>query len=84
MDKAVLTFELPQSLRDEAERLARLEGASLDEWLAFAIAQRVGSAEEIAALLKRKSASGRGRGLQFYLDRVPDAPPQEGDELTRL
>ncbi len=81
MNKAVHAVELPVRLLDAAERLAAMEGVSVDDWIAFAVAQKVGSSDAVAAFLKQKAISATGRDLLYYLDRVPDAAPMPGDEL---
>ncbi|CZT35827.1 hypothetical protein [Rhizobium sp. 9140] len=81
MNKAVHAVELPARLRDAAERLAEMEGVSVDDWIAFAVAQKVGSSEAVAEFLKHKATGATGRDLLYYLDRVPNAAPMPGDEL---
>ncbi|MGD0733904.1 MAG: hypothetical protein ABR976_02110 [Terracidiphilus sp.] len=71
---------IPESLLNRAEELAREEGVSLDIWVTSAVAQKVGSVETAAEFFRRRSA-GAGKGLQSYLNLIPDNPPTPGDEL---
>ncbi len=73
-------FEIPNSLLKRAEELAREDGVSLDIWVTSALAQKIGVVETAAEFFKRR-ASGASKGLQHYLDMVPDVAPDPGDEL---
>lgn len=39
--------------------------------------------ETAASFLKARAGTASGAGLHSFLDRVPDRPPQTGDELER-
>jgi hypothetical protein len=73
-------LEIPESLLKRAEELAQQDGVSLDIWVTSALAQKIGVVETAEEFFKRR-AVGAGKGLQHYLDKVPDAPPDPGDEL---
>lgn len=73
-------FDVPESLLKRAEELAQEDGVSLDIWVTSALAQKIG-AVETAAQFFRSRAAGAGKGLQSYLDLIPDGPPMPGDEL---
>lgn len=73
-------LEIPESLLKRAEELAREDGVSLDTWVTSALAQKIGVVETAVEFFKRR-AEGAGNGLGYYLDRVPDFPPDPGDEL---
>ena len=73
-------LDLPESLVKRAEELAREDGVSLDLWVTAAVAQKIGAVETAAEFFRRKSG-GAGKGLNHYLDLIPDAPPVPGDEL---
>ena len=75
-----VVLEIPESLLKRAEELAREDGVSLDIWITSALAQKIGAMEQVEAFFKRRAA-GAGKGLKYYLDMVPDAPPDPGDEL---
>ena len=73
-------LEIPESLLKPAEELAREDGVSLDIWVTSALAQKIGVVETAAEFFARRSV-GAGKGLKYYLDLFPDAPPDPGDEL---
>jgi hypothetical protein len=73
-------FDVPESLLKRAEELAREDGVSLDIWVTSALAQKIGAVETAAEFFRNRAVSA-GRGLQSYLDLIPDTPPAPGDEL---
>ena len=81
MSKATYPLKLPLSVKEAAARLAREDGVSLNQWIAAAVAQKVGAVETAESFLRRRAAGATGAGLRDFLARVPDAPPQVGDEL---
>jgi len=73
-------LEIPESLVRRAEELAQQDGVSLDIWVTSALAQKIGVVETAEEFFRRRAA-GAGKGLQHYLDLIPNAPPDPGDEL---
>jgi hypothetical protein len=73
-------LEIPESLFRRAEELAREDGVSLDIWVTSALAQKIGAVETAEEFFKRRAAEA-GKGLDYYLNRVPNVPPDPGDEL---
>jgi len=43
MSKATYPLKLPVSIKKAAQRLAKEDGVSLNQWIASAVAQKVGS-----------------------------------------
>lgn len=81
MSKATYPLKLPISVKEAAARLARRDGVSLNQWIASAVAQKVGSIETAEAFLKRRAGKATGEGFVAFLDRVPSRAPEPGDEL---
>lgn len=81
MSKATYPLKLPMSVKDAAARLAREDGVSLNQWIAAAVAEKVGAVETAAAFLHARAAGATGDGLHAFLAQVPDVPPPPGDEL---
>ncbi len=81
MSKAAYPLKLPASLKATAERMAREDGVSLNQWIITAVAQKVGTAEATAEFFKRRAGGATGQGLTRFVARAPDVPPMEGDEL---
>ncbi|RFB91951.1 pilus assembly protein HicB [Rhizobium leguminosarum bv. trifolii] len=74
-------LKLPSSIKAAAARLAKEDGVSLNQWIASAVAQKVGAVETAEEFLKRRAGGATGDGLSTLLDKVPDAEPVTGDEL---
>lgn len=81
MSKATYPLKLPNSVKEAAARLARRDGVSLNQWIASAVAQKVGAVETAEAFLRRRAGKATGDGLAAFLDRVPARAPEPGDEL---
>ena len=74
-------LKLPASLKETAARLAKDDGVSLNQWIATAVAQKIGAVETAAEFFERRGAKSVPGDLMRHLDRAPNAPPQPGDEL---
>jgi len=81
MSKGTYPLKLPLSVKEAATRLAGEDGVSLNHWIA-AVAQKVGAVESAESFLCRRAASAAGTRLRDFLVRVPDIPPQVGDEVV--
>ena len=76
-------LHLPDSLRETAARLAKDDGVSLNQWIATAVAQKIGAVETAEELLRGRAAGVKPGDLTRYLDRAPDGPPEPDDETPR-
>ena len=81
MNDASDPLRLPASIRLAAERLAAQDGVSLNDWIASAVAQKVGSVETAADFLRGRAGDARPEDLHRLLAAAPDAAPLPGDEL---
>jgi hypothetical protein len=81
MSKATYPLKLPTSIKRAAARLAKEDGVSLNQWIATAVAQKVGVVETTAEFFRERSKGSTGDRLTALLERVPDVPPAPGDEL---
>ena len=80
MSKATYPLKLPSTLKAEAARLARQDGVSLNQWIATAVAQKIGAVETAADFLRRRAGDARPEDLLGFLAEAPDVPPDPGDE----
>ena len=80
MSKGTHSLKLPLSIKKAAQRLAKEDGVSLNQWIAVAVAEKVGSVETAAEFFKRR-AKGSKENLAALLKQAPDTPPIAGDEL---
>lgn len=81
MSKATYPLKLPNSIKIAAARLAKEDGVSLNQWIAAAVAQKVGVVETAADFFQRRASGRTSDGLGQILDKVPNRPPEPGDEL---
>ncbi|MER9939716.1 pilus assembly protein HicB [Mesorhizobium sp. M0088] len=81
MSKATYPLKLPLSVKEAAARLAKADGVSLNQWIASAVAQKVGAMETAADFLRRRAGDASAGDLGKMLERVAGGPPQAGDEL---
>jgi HicB family len=81
MTRSTFPLKLPDSIKKEAARLAKEDGVSLNQWIAVAVAQKIGAVETAAEFFKRRAAGATREDFLRMLGRVPDNPPMPGDEL---
>ena len=81
MSTKTYPLKLPASLKEAAARLAKADGVSLNQWIAAAVAQKIGVIETAAAFLRRRAGAATGDGLSALLDLVPAADPVPGDRM---
>ena len=74
-------LNLPMSLKETAARLAKDDGVSLNQWIATAVAQKIGAVETAEVFLAERAARANRGDLQRYLDGAPNTPPAPGDEM---
>ena len=78
-NKSSYPLKLPRSVKSAAERLARADGVSLNQFIAAAVAEKVGTLDTVDRFLERRSEGHEPADLHAILDAVPDADPVEGD-----
>jgi len=81
MSRSTYPLKLPTSIKRAAQRLAKEDGVSLNQWIAVAVAQKVGVVETAAEFFRKRSEGGSLQGLRETLDRVPANPPDEFDRI---
>ena len=80
MSKATYPLKLPSSIKAAAARLAKEDGVSLNQWIASAVAQKVGAIETAADFFRHRAGDARPEDLHALLARAPDRKPDPGDE----
>ena len=80
MSKSTYPLKLPTSVKNAAADLARQDGVSLNQFIAAAVAEKVGSIRTAQDFLRDRAGSAKPRDMLKYLRRAPKAPPTEGDE----
>jgi hypothetical protein len=81
MSKATYPLKLPLSIKKAAQRLAKEDGVSLNQWIAAAVAPKVGVVETAADFFKKRAGKATGAGLMKFLRTAPKAPPEPEDAM---
>ena len=81
MSRIGYPLKLPRSIKTAAERLAREDGVSLNQWIAAAVAEKVGSVEAATVFLRRRAGDADGADLLRLLESAPDVPPAAPDRV---
>ena len=81
MSRIGYPLKLPRSIKAAAERLAREDGVSLNQWIAAAVAEKVGSVEAAALFLRQRAANATADDLLRMLETAPDVPPDAADRV---
>ena len=81
MSKGTYPLKLPLSIKKAAQRLAKEDGVSLNQWIAVAVAEKVGVVETAAEFFKKRAGKATGRGMMKFLRRAPAATPEPEDAL---
>jgi HicB family len=76
MSKSTYPLKLPTSIKKAAQRLAKEDGVSLNQWIATAVAQKVGVVETAAEFFNRRAKGATGKRLMKFLRRAPKTTPE--------
>ena len=76
MSRATYPLKLPNSVKKAAQRLAKEDGVSLNQWICSAVAQKVGSVQTAAEFFKARATRAKGTGLMSFLVNAPDVPEE--------
>lgn len=80
MNRTSYPLKLPHSLKAVAQRLAKEDGVSLNQWIGVAIAEKVGAVEAAADFLQKIAAQAAPSDLLPFLDNARREPPVAGDQ----
>jgi len=87
MSRATYPLKLPASIKAAAARLAKEDGVSLNQWIATAVAQKIGVVETAAAFFQQRAERAKPGDLKRIMRKVPDVPVAPEDtippELTK-
>ena len=61
MSKATYPLKLPTSIKEAAARLAKEDDVSLNQWIASAVAEKVGAVQTAAVILKQRAGQATPR-----------------------
>jgi hypothetical protein len=80
MSKSTYPLKLPNSVKNAAAELAKVDGVSLNQFIAAAVAEKVGTLLTAREFLQRRAGSAKPKDLLKYLRRAPKVAPVAGDE----
>jgi hypothetical protein len=79
MSRSSYPLKMPNSVKAAAARLAKADGVSLNQFIAVAVAEKVGAIETAAEFLARRAAKAKPANLMRYLRRAPHISPEKED-----
>ena len=79
MSKSTHLLKLPTSVKTAAARLAKSEGVSLNQFIAAAVAEKVGVMETAREFLERRAGDAKPKDLLKYLCKAGREQPVESD-----
>ena len=79
MSESTHLLELPMSVKKAAEELAVRQGVSLNQFIAAAVAEKVGCLRTAQEFLRERMHTMKPRDLLEYLRRAPEAAPEADD-----
>ena len=80
MSKASYPLKMPISVKTAAARLAKADGVSLNQFIAVAVAEKVGAIETADEFLRLRAAKAKPAELMKFLRRAPNVTPHENDK----
>lgn len=81
MSSGTYPLKLPESIKREAQRLAKEDGVSLNQWISSAVSYKVGMVQTTAMFLKERGKNAKPGALLEILAKVPRRAPDPGDEI---
>jgi hypothetical protein len=83
MSKGTYPLKLPLSIKKAAQRLAKEDGVSLNQWIAAAVAEKVGSVETAAEFFSKRAAKAKGpKNFMKFLKNAPKDAPDSDDRIA--
>ncbi len=62
MSRSTYPLKLPLSVKKAAQRLAKEDGVSLNQWISVAVAEKIGTVETAEAFFRHRA--GKATGFQ--------------------
>ncbi len=76
---STLSIQLPDSLYQSLQKLAKQDGVSLDQFIALAVAEKI-SALTTEGYLKERASQGNRSSYEAVLAKVADITPEPNDQ----
>ena len=79
MSKGTYPLKLPNSVKNAAAELAKVDGVSMNQFIAAAVSEKVGTLRTAREFLQQRAGSAKPKDLIKYLRRAPKVAPIVGD-----
>lgn len=79
MSRSTYPLKLPASVKTAAARLAKTDGVSLNQFIAVAVAEKVGVMETAEAFLKRRAGKAKPTDVLRFTRKAGREVPSEAD-----
>ena len=79
MSKSAYPLKLPTSVKSAAARLAKADGVSLNQFIAVAVAEKVGVMETAQEFLQRRAGMATPKDLLKFVRKAGRERPTETD-----
>jgi hypothetical protein len=79
MSKNTYPLKLPTSIKKAAAELAADDGVSLNQFIAAAVAEKVGSLRTAREYLRHRAGTAKPKDMLEYLRRAPKVAPDADD-----
>ncbi len=80
MSKSTYPLKLPASVKKAAAELAASDGVSLNQFIAAAVAEKVGCLRTAKEFLRERAGTARPKDMLKYLQRAPKVAPTADDQ----
>jgi hypothetical protein len=81
MSKNTYPLKLPSSVKEAAAELANIDGVSLNQFIAAAVTEKVGTLRTASEFLRHRAGPAKPSDLIKFLRRALKASLVDGDEL---
>jgi hypothetical protein len=81
VSKNTYPLKLPNSVKNAAAELAKVDGVSLNQFIAAAVAEKVGTLQTARLFLQEKAGTAKPKDLLKYLRRAPKVAPPDNDRI---
>lgn len=81
MSKSAYPLKMPNSVKAAAARLAKADGVSLNQFIAVAVAEKVGTMETADTFLRQRAGKAKAADLMRFLRKAPNVKPLPEDVL---
>lgn len=79
MSKSAYPLKMPNSVKVAAARLAKADGVSLNQFIAVAVAEKVGTMETADSFLRQRAGKAKPADLLRFLRKAPNVKPAVED-----